>query len=184
MDNHYVQYLAPGYDRDQVLQDLMLSYGDDVWNFAYYLTKRADAADDIAQDVFFSAYSRLYSFRGEASMKSWLLSITRNKALNFVKTAWIRKVALLDVLPVSRDAAPSAEKIAFDRIASREVWEGVMELPLKFREVVILTYHYHLSIEEIASSLGISEGTVKSRMFRAKKRMASILRQKSDEGGV
>lgn len=172
---HYAQYLAPGYDRGQVLEELMSQYGEDVWNFAFFLTRRSDAADDIAQDVFLIVYNRLYTFRGESSMKSWILSITRNKALNYLKSGFIRKVTLMDTLFHHKESAPSAEKVAFDRMASREVWDKVMELPVKLREVLVLAYHYQLSMEELAAALQISTGTVKSRLFRARKKMSAMM---------
>lgn len=176
MERHYLQSLAPGYDRNQVLQDLMLEYGDDVWNFAYFLTRRSDAADDIAQDVFLSAYNGLYQFRGECSVKSWLLGITRNKSMTYLKSAFIRKVLLVEGRIPEGQSAPSAETVVFDRMESRELWECVMQLPRKLREVLILDYHYDLSIREIAGLLQLSEGTVKSRSFRARKRMSDLLR--------
>ncbi len=175
MEKHYVQYLAPGFDRDLVLEDLMTTYGEDVWNFAYFLTRRADAADDITQDVFLIVYNRLYTFRGASAIKSWILSITRNKALNYLKSAFIRKVTLIDTLLHLRGQSPSAEQAVLDRMASREIWEQVMKLPVKFREVIILAYHFELPIGEIAVSLQISEGTVKSRLHRAKNKMSALL---------
>lgn len=170
-----MQYLAPGYDRNQVLEELMTTYGEDVWNFAYFLVRRSDAADDITQDVFLSVYDRLYTFRGECSLKSWVLSIARNKSINYLKSSFIRKVTLADRLLHRTESAHSAEKVAFDRMATKEIWLKVMELPLKFREVIILAYHYQLTMEEIAASLQVSEGTVKSRLFRAKKKISAML---------
>lgn len=175
MERHYLQSLAPGYDKNEALINLMTEYGDDVWNFAYFLTRRSDAADDISQDVFLSAYNGLYAFRGECSVKSWLLGIARNKSLTYLKSAFIRKVTLVETVFPNRQSAPSAEKVAFDRMESREVWECIMKLPRKLREVLILDYHYGLSIREIARLLLLSEGTVKSRAFRARKRMSDLL---------
>ncbi|MFK7692599.1 RNA polymerase sigma factor [Paenibacillus sp. HJGM_3] len=173
-DPHYLQHLAPGFDRDEVLRDLMVTYGEDVWKFAYFLTRRSDLADDIAQDVFLIAYTRLYAFRRDCSVKSWLLTITRNKSLNYMKSSFIRKVTLLGVLFPGQQA-PSAEQVLFDRLESRELWTQVMKLPRKFREVLILSYHYGLSVKEIAGMLQVSEGTVKSRANRAKNKLAEYM---------
>jgi len=65
---------ADAYD----LHSMMERYGEDVWNYAFFLTKRRDMADDIAQDPFLKAYAGITSFRGEASLKTWLLKIARN----------------------------------------------------------------------------------------------------------
>lgn len=174
-EGHYLQYLAPGFDRKAVLEELMADYGTDIWNFAYFLTRRKEMADDIAQETFLAAYDRLYAFRGEASPKSWLLSIARNKSLNALKSAFVRRVVLGDPSRHSKDAAPSAEHAALERLEADDLWGKVLTLPLKHREVLLLVYHYGLTIEETAASLGLSAGTVKSRLFRAKRRMAALL---------
>lgn len=181
MDRHYLQHLTAGYDRSKVLRELMETYGDDVWNFAYFLTRRSDAADDISQDVFLNAYNKLYSFRGECSVKSWLLTITRNKALHYLKSAFIRKVTLLDTILQRKDTSPSAENVVFDRMETASLWNHVMELPRKFREALILDYHYGLTTKEMANLLEVSEGTVKSRLHRAKRKLSSML-EKETEG--
>ncbi|MCQ6557692.1 RNA polymerase sigma factor [Paenibacillus mendelii] len=180
MDRHYLHDLAPGFDRNRVLRDLMADYGEDVWNFAFFLTRRADAADDISQDAFLAAYKQLYAFRGDCSVKSWLLGITRNKSLNYLRNAFIRKVTLRDTVQAPAGHSPSAEEVTFKHLEAKRLWSRVMLLPLKFREVLILDYHYGLSIKQIAELLHISEGTVKSRENRAKRRMAALLNNETE----
>ncbi|WP_245850917.1 RNA polymerase sigma factor [Paenibacillus herberti] len=158
-----------------MLEDLMKRFGADVWNFAYFLTRSSDTADDLAQEVFLAAYRSLYNFRGgDESLKSWLLKITRNKTLHHLQSAFMRRVKLPGRLPFI-DAAPAAEQIYFEKHARNLLWEAVLDLPLKYREVLILDYHYGLSNQEIAQLSGIAEGTVKSRIHRAKKKLAAHL---------
>lgn len=76
----YLQYAANGLDKEQVLTDLMEAYGKDVWKYAYFMTLRAEAADDIMQETFLKAYMHLDRFRGGSSVKTWLFSITRHAA--------------------------------------------------------------------------------------------------------
>ena len=172
----FFRYLAEGYDKDAILRDLMEAYGNDVWNFAFFLTRRKDAADDISQDVFLSAYKSMYSFRGECTVKSWLLTIARNKSLHYLQSAFFRKVTLSDRLPRA-GASPSAEEVAFDRMENKVLWDTVMKLPRKYREALILDYHFGLTVKEIADLLRTSEGTIKSRTHRAKKRLMALLTQ-------
>lgn len=179
MEKHYLNHLAPGFDRSAVLEELMSEFGEDVWNFAYFLTRQREAADDIAQDAFLAAYNSLYSFRGEASVKSWLLGITRYKALGYLRNAFVRKVVLMGSFKED-GASASAEQVAFERMASREVWDAVMELPRKYREVLLLAYHFGLKTEEIAAALGLPEGTVKSRLSRARKKMSECWSRRED----
>lgn len=178
MSEHYLRYLAPGFDRTEVLEELMGTYGDDVWRFAYFMTGRRDAADDIAQETFIAAYDRLYSFRGEASVKSWLLGITRNKSLHYLRSSFFRRVVSMDIHAMNEKiegSTASAEEIAFERMKSGKVWEAALGLKRKHREVLLMAYHYDMTMGEIASVLGVAEGTVKSRLSRAKQRMFKLL---------
>jgi RNA polymerase sigma-70 factor (ECF subfamily) len=158
------------------LEDLMEQYGQDVWNFAYLLTTNRSMADDITQDVFLQAYQHVATFRGEASIKTWLLRITRNISYNYRKSAFIRKVLLVDVI-VPRGNSHSAEQSFLDNEAANEVWRQVFKLPTKFREVLILNVRYELSVQEIAGLLRIPEGTVKSRLHTARKRLLILLKE-------
>lgn len=176
----YLKYLDQGYDRDLVLCDLMEKFGEDVWNFAFFLTRRREVAEDLSQEVFLAAYKGIYDFRGDCSVKSWLLTITRNKALHYLQSAFIRKVTLTDRL-FSRSTAPPAEQVSFNQMENRTLWETVMLLPRKYREVLILDYHYGLKQKEIANLLRVSEGTVKSRSHRAKKTLNEWLTKEHEE---
>lgn len=170
MDFEYLRYVTSEPDRGAILDELMLTYGKDVWNYAYFLTRRRDLAEDIAQDVFVKVYQRMDTFRGASRVKSWLLTITRHTALDYLKSAWVRKVTLLPSR-FRQDALPSAEAVWFGREEQRTVWQTVMELPRKQREVLLLYAHHKLSIREIADLLHLSEGTVKSRLHRARTAM-------------
>ncbi|GGD54036.1 RNA polymerase sigma factor [Paenibacillus nasutitermitis] len=159
------------------LRDLMNTYGQDVWNLAYLLTSKYDLADDIAQDVFLKAYSNIASFRGGSSMKTWLLAITRNTSINYLRTAFLRRVTLMDrVQP--KGTSPSAEQEAIDRTLASAIWQDVLKLPVKQREILILHGKYGMTTNEIAAMLQLSEGTVKSRLSRARSRM-SLYRKES-----
>jgi RNA polymerase sigma-70 factor, ECF subfamily len=157
---------------------LMESYGEDVWNYAYVITRNSHTADDIAQDVFIKAYQNVSFFRGEASIKTWLLKITRNTALSYLKRAFLRRVVLIgerspgDGLNGTM-SSPSAESEYLKREEADELWQEVLKLPGKFRDPLVLSVHLQLSIEEISGITGLSPGTVKSRIYRAKKKVAA-----------
>lgn len=168
------------------IRALMETYGEDVWNYAYFLTKDAYLADDVAQETFVKAYRSFRTFRGESSVKNWLLKITRNTAFTMKRRAYLRRVILLgsrvaeDGSYTAGPSAPSAETEAVGREAADEIWRAVMALPGKFRDPFVLHLHHQLSMEEIASMLDLSMGTVKSRIFRAKKKVAEKLKGAHD----
>ncbi|MGM0882348.1 MAG: RNA polymerase sigma factor [Bacillota bacterium] len=73
MDFTYLHHLSKGHDKNKILRDLMVAHGEDVWNFAFSLTRQRSLSDDIRQDVFMKAYDKLESFRGESSVKTLVL---------------------------------------------------------------------------------------------------------------
>ncbi|KOR88081.1 RNA polymerase sigma factor [Paenibacillus solani] len=167
-------------DANTLLSDWMDSYGQDVWNYAFFLTKRKDAADDISQDVFMKALKHWNDFQGRSSVKTWLLTITRNLSLNYLKSSFVTRVSLIGWI-TSKQTEPSAEKEFMDAAAVSQIWKFVMELPPKYREVLILESHYQLPRKEMAQLLGISEGTIKSRLHRARARMEQKLKGEDAE---
>jgi len=179
----YLKAVTGGLDRAAVLEELMEAYGDDVWNFALFLTGRPELADDIAQDVFVKAFEKLYTYRGDASVKTWLLAIARNKARDALRSSWLRRVTLMPVWRIGAAAQPSAEREALDKLVTDKLWLEVMALPRKLRETLLLSAHHGLPMKEIAALLGVSEGTVKSRLHRARAAMERRLADSGEVGG-
>ncbi|MHA6484852.1 RNA polymerase sigma factor [Paenibacillus sp. strain BS8-2] len=174
MDTQYLNHLT---SMDSLtLESLMSAYGQEVWNFAFSITKNRHMADDITQDVFIQVYRHVASFRGEASVKTWLFRITRNISYNYRNTAFFRKVLLMNT-EHTRDYQHSAEQSFLEQEASNQVWRYVFDLPTKLREVLVLHAKYQLTLQEIAHVLQIPEGTVKSRLFTARKRMSKLLKE-------
>ncbi|TJY40811.1 RNA polymerase sigma factor [Cohnella pontilimi] len=155
----------------EAFRELMLTYGQEIWNYAFFLTKNPDYADDITQEVFLKVYGQIGSFRGESSIRTWLLAITRNMTFNYRRSTFLRRVVLVGAVS-RRDSHPSAEQEALTNTLSNELWEIIMNLPVKFREVLVLNARYELSQREIAGLLGLSEGTVKSRLSRARQKVS------------
>lgn len=179
MSHDHLRYIEK---MDQsMLEELMRDYGQDVWNFAFFLTKNHVLADDITQDTFIQAYRHVNSYRGEASVKTWLLRITRNISYNYMKSAFIRKVFLFG-LATSNETSRSAEDSFLEKEAANEVWRQVFALPTKLRETLVLHAKYQLSIQEISNVLQIPEGTVKSRLFTARKMITKSLERVNGSG--
>jgi RNA polymerase sigma-70 factor (ECF subfamily) len=171
MEPEYWKYIDH-FDSES-FRELMLLYGRDVWNYAFLMTHNPDHADDISQDVFLQVYRNIGSFRGESSIRTWILTITRNRVLNYRRSAFFRKVSLVGFV-VRSDTHPSAEQEALMNSLSNDLWKLVMKLPIKFREVLLLNAKYELSQKEIANLLGLSEGTVKSRLSRARQKVNEV----------
>ncbi|CAG7644069.1 ECF RNA polymerase sigma factor SigM [Paenibacillus solanacearum] len=178
----YLKYLTETSDKKAIVSELMTAYGKDVWNYAYSITHKRDQADDITQEVFIKVFRNLYTFRSESSVKTWLLAITRNMALDYRRSAFLRRVTLVGFLHTSAEQGKStsgAEAQVMEKLAVGDMWNLVMKLPAKYREVLILYAHYQLSMKEMAEVLGVSEGTVKSRLFHARGKISKLKESKS-----
>ncbi|OWA36031.1 hypothetical protein B9G55_09190 [Saccharibacillus sp. O16] len=162
------------------LRSIMERYGEDVWNYLYIMTRKHELADDLTQETFIRAHRHLGSYRGEASMKTWLLRIARNRWYSYRRLAFVRKVTLPGHLPEPQSWESAEETFLNDELAS-EVWRIVMRLPLKYREILMLRAHYELSMEELAHALNISLSAAKTRLQRAR-RQAAELWEKEREG--
>lgn len=158
------------------LDSLIDAYWLDVWNYVFSLTQNIDVSDDLSQECFIKAYTHLYSFRSESTIKTWLLKIARNLAYDYRRSALFRKVILTD-----KDAAngfvSSAESEALQKIVTEEVWTLVLSLPRNLREVLVLHGHHQLSVVEISDVLQINERAVRSRLHRARTRMRTLLKE-------
>ncbi|WDL95898.1 sigma-70 family RNA polymerase sigma factor [Alicyclobacillus sp. ALC3] len=164
------------------LDSLIDAYWSDVWNYVFSLTQNIDVSDDLSQECFIKAYTHLYSFRSESTIKTWLLKIARNLAYDYRRSALFRKVILTD-----KDAAngfvSSAESEALQKIVTEEVWTLVLSLPRNLREVLVLHGHHQLSVVEISDVLQINERAVRSRLHRARTRMRTLLKEGDIYGG-
>jgi RNA polymerase sigma-70 factor (ECF subfamily) len=168
VDFGYLGQITEGLNKEQVLTDLMAEFGKDVWKHALFLTLKPEIADDIMQEVFIKVYEKMYSYRGQSSIKTWLFTITRNVARDHWKSAWSRKIVLFGFSSSHSAESPSAEQEVMRLFEQDEVWKIVLELPTKIREILLLHIHHNLSLKELAEILHISVSAVKSRLHRAR----------------
>ena len=158
------------------LQSIMEQYGGHVWNYAYFLTKDRQLADDITQDVYIKAYYRIETYHGNASFKTWLLTIARNTAFRYKRHAFLKKVTLVDAINY-RQEGQSAENEYIEASYTDDIWRIIMALPDKYREVLVLDMYHELTNEEASKLLNVSTGTVKSRLHRARKKVQHKIKE-------
>jgi RNA polymerase sigma-70 factor, ECF subfamily len=151
------------------------------------LHSHADA-EDAAQDAFIVAFERLASFRGEASFKTWLLTIAWHQAISRRRglTRWWKRISSMsgetrDGETVELDAAnsgPSPEDAAASRQLQRAIASEIRALPPKLRDTLLLAQAGEMSYEEIAAMTGSPIGTVKWRVSEARKTIRKRLRER------
>jgi RNA polymerase sigma-70 factor, ECF subfamily len=141
-----------------------------VWRVAFLFVQEEMAAEELAQDTFLRAYRALGDWRGDASLRTWLATICRRLCIDRARLKQVPTVAAPDLEAVSGSTA-DADALA-DRIDLRSALDG---LPADDREAFLLVHHYGYSSFETAALLGVPASTVRSRVGRARQRLAAAL---------
>lgn len=163
---------------------LVRLYESRVYNLCYRMLGDPDAAADVAQDTFISAYRNLGRFRGGV-FRSWLLRIATNACYDALRARKRRPATSLQALGladddgVGFDLPDSGEQpadFALRRELAAAIQRGLAELPEEQRVVIILSDIQGMAYEEIVAVTGANLGTVKSRLSRGRARLRDILR--------
>jgi RNA polymerase sigma-70 factor (ECF subfamily) len=154
-------------------EELVHAYQGIAFRTAYVIARDASDAEDAAQDGFIKAWRALGRFREGAPFRPWLLSIVANEARNRRRSAGRRANLALRAATEesSGGAAPSPEAALLTAEQREGLLAAVNELPDEQRDVVSLRYFLGLSEHEVAETLDIPQGTVKSRTARALERL-------------
>lgn len=188
LDNLLVERFKSG--DAAAFDQLVTRYWDRIYAMVHQLLRNAEDAEEVTQDAFIRAHRGLGNFRGDSTFSTWLYQIATNLARNRYWYWWRRKrdkSVSLDA-PIGPDAdttiaelIPAEQETPEDATVTQEfvrrVAECMEELNEKHREILILRNVQNLSYEEIAEILGISVGTVKSRIARARESLREKLGQ-------
>lgn len=156
-----------------------------VFNLAVRLLGDTEEARDLSQDVFLKVYRHLGHFEGRSTLKTWIYRIVVNQSRN--RQRWWRRrrgersCTLEDLTPAdeARALASDPRESPFERAnlaeRARRVQAALLEIPFHHRSILVLREVEGLTCEEIASTLGLPEGTVKSRLSRAREALKNQL---------
>ena len=162
-----------------------------VWRVCWHYTGNREAAEDCGQEAMIRIWRNLANYRGECALESWVYRIAANCCMD-----WLRKkkrdqsVSMEPMVEQGfdpADDAPGTEAQVVAKDERQRLREAIALLQDDQREALILTQLEKVSYEEAAQALGVSEGTVKSRVNRAKARLKEILsaeRELSPPGNV
>lgn len=155
----------------QALEQLMESYGAIIMRTAYFYTGDRHLSEDISQDVFLRAYRKWASFRGDSTVKTWLTSIAVNACRDKMGVRMFTEQPT-DPSRIERGRSISVEDEVVDKLKKSEVLQHLLRLPLPYQEVLYLYYYLDFSTREIAEATSAPEGTVRTRLHRAREAMA------------
>jgi len=174
---------CPGRELD--FEQIVQLYRPRIFRYALAFLRDHDAAETITQDSFMRAYGSLASFRYDCSLQTWLMRIAinlvrdyaRNRRLQFWKSREA-SVRPLDSYVARGEGGRSPEKSAMLKQAVEAIWIHAGKLPGRQKTVFLLRFVEDMDILEIAAATGMSEGTVKTHLFRALKRLRGVLEGK------
>ena len=167
---------------------LIAERSGEVYGLLYRLTENSEEARDLTQETFLRAFQSIGQFRGDSDLRTWIYRIAINQARN--RWRWWRRrrrdatvsldsenahgtQPLIDSLKSESDKSPEQETLAHER--ERALRRALHSLSLSYRETVILRDIEGFSYEEIAETLGINVGTVKSRLARGRQELRQRL---------
>jgi RNA polymerase sigma-70 factor (ECF subfamily) len=167
---------------DQIAWDAIVrQYWRKVFNVAYKFVGKHDEAEDLTQDIFLKIFKSLDTFDRRANFQTWLISISRNLCIDHYRS--VRKeretidrdVDANELTPASRDPGPVAALEQRDRVMLLR--QALSRLPDTLRTAVLMRDIQELSYQEIADTLRLPEGTVKSRINRGRTELARQIRK-------
>jgi len=155
--------------------NLVEAYQKPVYNLAYRLLGNSVEAEDAAQETFIRAYTRLNTYDPTRKFSSWMLSIASHYCIDMLRR---RKGNLLsmDELPpmvdLSMPHSAQPEQVVIEGQVADQVQSLLDALTPAYRTPVILRYWYDMSYKEIADTMGVTESTIKTRLHRARAKLA------------
>lgn len=156
-----------------------------VYNLALRMTGSPEDAADLSQEAFLNAWRGLPSFQGDSAFSTWLYRLTSNACIDFLRREKRRQnvdsaLSLddgeTDLASVIPDRAPSPQAVLEGKELKEAIRQGLEQLSEEHRQVLVLREVTGLSYAEIAKVTGLEEGTVKSRIARARLALRNILR--------
>jgi len=183
-ENKIIQRVLAG-DKN-AFEHLVLANQKNVYNLALKMTRNEDDALDVSQEAFVKAYQQLNAFRGDSKFSVWLYRLTYNLCIDFIRKKSKQTTVSLDYKDDENETSsyeiPDLRDLPEDSAIRKEMRKTIEQsidgLNPDHREVLIMREITGLSYDEIAETLKISVGTVKSRLARARQKVVESLKEK------
>ncbi|MGC9363068.1 MAG: RNA polymerase sigma factor [Fidelibacterota bacterium] len=165
---------------EMAFQTMMSKYGERVMGLAFHFTKNYQDAEDLYQETFIKVYRNIGSFRFESEFFTWVYRILANQAFNFYR----KSKRMMTVDPgeddylwetIPDDEASEADQATLNASLREEIDRALRQLSSQQRVVFILKHYEGKKIKDIAAILDCTEGTVKRYLFRATRKLQSLL---------
>lgn len=148
---------------------IMKENGEYLIRLAFFYVKNWSTAEDIVQEVFVAFYQKSDQFENRSSIRTYLAKITVNKSHDYLRS-WKNKIQLYSNLLFVQSASnkDSPEHLVISKDKNDKLIKEILDMSIKYREVILLYYYQEFTIREISKILNCSENTVKTRLSRAR----------------
>ncbi len=186
-------------DEDQVLikkilggdkssfEELMKKYNKKMFNFIYRMVREEEIAIELTQDFFIKIFTVMHKYNFQYKFSTWAYRICYNLVIDHVRKNQANIDSLDDDSVSQKLMVESKNYVTEDGydVLEREeirdcIWEAVNDIPIKYRELILMRYLQGFKYDEIADITGLPVGTVKNRIFKAK----NLLRKEIDQNGM
>ncbi len=153
------------------------------YNLARWLTRNEHDAEDVVQEAYLRAYRFFDAYRGD-DCRAWLLTIVRNTCYTWLQQNRRASTVLDEAMPELDSTRSNPETLLLQSVDAELLRRALEELPLEFREVIVLREFEGLSYKEISAIVCVPLGTVMSRLARARDRLQQALSGRISKGGM
>ena len=172
---------------DDAWRDLVDRFGQKVYAIAYHFTMRREDAEELSQEIFLKVFENLHRYDGGFPLVAWILSVSRNLCIDRYRRRkreksfrFISDEAVTALLKSEDDPAG----LALKKERTQMLFSALSEIPEDLAEILILRDLNGLAYDEIGKALELPEGTVKSRLFRARSEVARKVRERHETKGA
>ena len=171
---------------DEAWRELVDRFGQKVFSVAYHFTLKREDAEELTQEIFLKVFENLHRYDGSFPLVAWLVSISRNLCIDryrrLKRERSFRHVSDDSVLPMLTSGEdPAADALKRER--TKLLFWALSEIPDELAEILVLRDLEGLAYEEIGAALSLPDGTVKSRLFRARAEVARKVRERQESRG-
>lgn len=171
---------------DEAWRELVDRFEQKVYSVAYHFTLKREDAEELAQEIFLKVFENLHRYDGGFPLVAWIVSLSRNLCIDRYRRRkrersfrFVSDDAVAPLLQSGDD--PASETVRKERV--KLLFSALAEIPEELAEILVLRDLDGLTYEEIGKALGLPDGTVKSRLFRARAEVARKVRERQDRGG-
>lgn len=151
---------------NDIIEKMISLYGNDVLRIATAYTRDAEISKDIFQEVFIKVAKNISKFEKRSSEKTWLIRITVNTCKDYLKSSWNKKVIQME--EIESNTTLNSDENILEKEQSSLIIQEILNLPIKYKDILLLYYYQDFSTPDISKILNIPEASVRTRLRRAR----------------